>query len=86
MGRTGFLASRVWHRAGSGYIAEAVVIKALERAIGLHDDGVDGAHSARQRVQLLHQFQGIDFVRQRQVAAAKPQPRQATEGLSPCKA
>ena len=42
---------------------EAVVVKALERAVRLHHHRVDGSHKPRVGIDLMHQLQCIDLVR-----------------------
>ena len=56
-------------------ITIAVVVVAMQAAIGLHHDAVDGTHALGHGGQVVHQRHRLDLVRQGDVATRQPQCR-----------
>src|SRR5579872_1768495 len=60
---------------------EDIGIAAFEAAVGRDDHGVDRADPARHRIDPVDDLQRVPLVRDRQVAAAKPERRQGPQCL-----
>src|SRR5262249_24817007 len=60
-------------------VAEAVVVVAVERAVGRNYDAIDGADAPRQRFHTADNRECCSLVRNRQVAAVKAQRRKRAQ-------
>src|SRR5262249_61611766 len=60
-------------------VAEAVVVVAVERAVGCNNDAIDGADAPRQRIHSVDNLESGFLVRNRQVAARKAQRRKRAQ-------